>query len=279
MNNLSPDLMSAIDSGDISEFLDAWLHLELLSEEDSKILNKYYASYKYHFGLYARHHYKNQTKELLEILGKLNNPEILEIGCGCGTESLWVSLHDYSVKAIDVSDKLLKVAAARKNILETILNRKLDCKFEKKSVVDLNEGQYDLIWMEQTYHHLEPRKVITEKICSLLRPGGYIIISESNAWNPFLQAMLFKLRGTKVIINYHNVIWGNERILTSGKLVKNFQKYGVYKNKVRYFRFFPNKSWADNLTQHTGMFDDVDCWLLRPFYTHYNFVGCKKSLA
>ena len=73
-----------LKSDDISEFLSVWLENDLLSEDNQKVFEAYYFSYRKHFGKYMRHYYKRQTEELMEIIKKSSKPKVLEIGCGTG---------------------------------------------------------------------------------------------------------------------------------------------------------------------------------------------------
>jgi 2-polyprenyl-3-methyl-5-hydroxy-6-metoxy-1,4-benzoquinol methylase len=270
-------LAAAASGGDISAFLEVWLREDLLPDEDAAVFREYYRSYQRNFGHYVKHHYRNQTRELMTQLEDEPAARVLEVGCGCGTESLWMAVRGFRVTAVDVSKSLLRVAVARKGILERALGRQLACEFNCKSVLDLDDGPYDLIWMEQAFHHLEPRAAIVQKISSLLRPGGRLIVSECNAWNLLQQLVLFKLRGTRTIITHNGVVWGHERILTAGRLRREFERGGIEQISVRYFRMLPNRRWADTLTARLGLFDDADRWWVRPFYTHYNFVGRKRD--
>lgn len=272
-----PAWASVQAAGDIGAFLAAWLQADLLSGEEAAAFARYYASYRRSFGPYMRHHYRNQTRELQDCLQGRARLRILEVGCGCGTESLWMALHGHAVRALDVSEKLLRVARARKQLLENAAHDRLDCEFELQSVLDLRDGGFDLIWMEQAFHHLEPRPDIVAKLGSLLAPGGRLIISESNAWNPLLQLMLYRLRGTKTVIRYNGVTWGNERVLTPGSLRRLLQPQGIEMESMRYYRMLPNRRWAETLTGRAGIFDDSDHAWLRPLYTHYNFVGRKRA--
>jgi 2-polyprenyl-3-methyl-5-hydroxy-6-metoxy-1,4-benzoquinol methylase len=176
-----------------------------------------------------------------------------------------------------VSESFLEVAAKRKDALERALDRPLACEFRNSSVLHLDEPPYDLVWMEQAFHHLEPRDAIVERIGALIRPGGRLLVSECNAWNPLQQLMLLKLRGTRTIMTYQGVPWGHERILTPGRLRRHFERCGVEQISLRFFRTLPNRGWADALTSRLGMFDDVDRWWLRPLYTHYNYAGRKRA--
>jgi 2-polyprenyl-3-methyl-5-hydroxy-6-metoxy-1,4-benzoquinol methylase len=270
-------LAAAVRGEDISAFLEVWLREDLLPGDEAEVFREYYRSYQRNFGPYVKHHYRNQTRELMAKLADEPAARVLEVGCGCGTESLWMAVRGCSVTAVDVSEAFLKVAATRKDVLEQALGRQLACEFHNKSVLNLDGGPYDLIWMEQAFHHLEPRAAIVKKISGLMRPGGRLVVSENNAWNPLQQLVLFRLRGTRTIITYNGVIWGNERILTAGRLRREFERCGIEQISLRYFRTLPNRRWADALTARTGFFDDADRWWMRPLYTHYNYVGRKRD--
>ena len=267
------------DVNSISDFLAIWLEQDILSGEEKEVFDSYYYSYKKLFDKYIKFHYSQQTKELMDILGKINKPQCLEIGCGCGIESLWMAYQGgATVTGIDIIENRLKVARRCKEILEIQINKILPCSFEKCSLFDIVDGnKYDIIWMEQTFHHLEPRAMALDKISELVKNGGFVIISEANAWNPLFQAMLLLRRGLPTVGEYVDESgrkhqFGNERILTSQKLCKELEDRRVLKRSVRYFRILPNKSWAHHLV---GLERRTPQWLL-PLFTHYNYVGQKE---
>jgi 2-polyprenyl-3-methyl-5-hydroxy-6-metoxy-1,4-benzoquinol methylase len=260
----------------ISEFLQAWLEGDFLEGAERETLRRYYASYVRHFGPYLQFHYGQQTRELFENLGPGTAGKILEVGCGCGTESLWLAMQGHHITGIDITEDLLRVARARKRVLEEALRRPLHCQFLSRSLLDLEEDSFEMIWMEQAFHHLEPRAEVVKKLASLLRPGGRLLISEANGWNPALQANLFRLRGFNTVITVNGVSWGNERILGASALGRLLESQGIRRQKVRHFRCFPNKRWVDRLTARIGIVDNTDIALLRPLYTHYNYVGVKE---
>jgi 2-polyprenyl-3-methyl-5-hydroxy-6-metoxy-1,4-benzoquinol methylase len=184
-------------------------------------------------------------------------------------------MQGYSVKGIDVLDDLLRVGRKRKEVLEQRLGRALQCEFERRSVLALGREEYDVIWMEQAFHHLEPRAEVLLKLTSALRTGGALVMSETNGWNPAIQAWLFRARGFRTVIEMNGAPWGNERILTAATLSRLLGAHRVARRSVRHFRIFPNKPWADAIFARFGAFDELDRLLLRPLYTHYNYVGIK----
>lgn len=260
----------------ISDFLEIWLTQNLLSGEEKRSFDNYYKSYKKLFGKYTKFHYSQQTKELMETLSNFHRPLCLEIGCGCGTESLWIAYRGGAiVKGIDIKEERLSVARKRKEILEETINMSLPCSFEKRSLFELDEkNKFDIIWMEQTLHHLEPRSLAFDKISELIKEGGYVIISEANAWDPFLQVKLLLHRGFSTINEFVDEsgfkhMYGDERILTPYRICKELEKRHIVKRSVRYFRVLPNISWSPSLLK---LEKKLPRWLI-PIYTHYNYVG------
>jgi len=100
---------------------------------------------------------------------------------------------------------------------------------------------FDIIFLEETFHHLEPRLERVKKISSLLRKDGVLIISEPNAYNVFMQLQLFKRRGFKTLKrmtldNGQVTYYGVERIVTARRLIRLFEPHGLQVKFIRYFR-------------------------------------------
>ena len=158
----------------------------------------------------------------------------------------------------------------------------MDCRFENCSILDFQDKHgFDVIWLEQAFHHLEPRAVVIEKIADLLKPGGHVIFSESNALNPFIQALLFRRRGFKTIKHSNrNGKWhsfGNERILSARSLAHLMAKVGVDRKSVRYFRCFPANSFFDRLFGIEKLAVALQAsGIVAPIFTHYNLVAQRR---
>ena len=80
---------------------------------------------------------------------------ILVLGCGLGIESLFFALRGAKVTEIDIRPGRLIAAIERREILRK-LGFNLEIEFYNKDINHL-QGKYDLIWMEQAFHHIEPR--------------------------------------------------------------------------------------------------------------------------
>jgi len=265
---------------DISDFLSLWLEEKLLESSDQEIFDEYYKSYRRFFGERMRAAYSEQIKEALEIVEGQPGIRVLEVGFGLGTESLWLAMRGAKVVAIDISAHLIEAATRRKTILEQEIGRPLECEFRRVSVLDLEEEEsFDLIWAEQAFHHLEPREAVVDKIASLIKPGGHIVISEVNALNPFLQFQLFLARGLNMYFTHvdedgKEILIGRERIITAYRLKQIFARRHVRCKSIRYFRIFPNHPIFDSFWKVEQLL--ARNWLA-PLQTHFNYVGQRES--
>lgn len=265
-----------------SEFLYTWLSNDLLPLKEKTVFKNYYRSYLRQFPQYMRNNYDHRLEPAVNIARKQGkNIRLLEIGSGCGTEALYFSLIGCEIVAVELKKKMYEVAERRKNILEDKIGRTLNCEFKNISILDFDsENKFDLIWLEETFHHLEPRNLVIKKISSLLKPGGHLVISETNALNILIQVWLFRVRGFKRISartdeNGTNYIGGVERVLRAKKLARLFSKENVRMNNIDYYRLLPN------IFPDSKFFEIIDIFFnhyiptpIRKFLSvHYNYVG------
>jgi 2-polyprenyl-3-methyl-5-hydroxy-6-metoxy-1,4-benzoquinol methylase len=256
-------------AGAIDDFLTYWLSNAVLPAAEQKTFDHYYRSYRKHFGPYVRHWYARQSRELIELIRARDAPRVLEVGCGCGTESLWAAIQGGDVTGIDIDPELQAVAKARLGLIERDSGERLRCEFVRTSILDVDEEKpFDVIFLEQSFHHLEPRADVVAKLSRLVAPGGHVIFSEANGWNPLLQAFLFKLRGTKTIIHHMGHTWGHERITVPSALIRHFAPHKLEPVSLEYFRVFPNIPVADRL----ALLDRAMPSFVKPAFTHYNLV-------
>jgi len=266
-------ISKAIASGDIAEFLAAGLEDEALPESERDTLFHYYRSYRNNFGDYIRTHYARQSRELIQAIQSRHTPTVLEVGCGCGTESLWAAIHGADVVGIDISEDFIRVANTRAAITQEAIGETLRCEFRCESLLDIDsEPGFDIVWLEQAFHHMEPRHDVVESLAAIVKSNGLLIISESNAWNPLLQAALFKRRGFRTVRTQWGHAWGDERILTPHRLSRLFRQEHIRPVSLSYFRVLPNLPLPGRLM--LGLERLVPSPAV-PFFTHYNWVGRK----
>ena len=253
----------------------------LLTEKSLYEFEKYNYSYLNNFDKIMSEHYCKQTKEITDIINSKKNLKILEVGCGCGTESLWFSINNAKVTGIDLRKERLEVALERKINFEKQFGVQLDIKFIFSDLFDFVENNknefFDIIFMEQAYHHIEPRNKLIPALKKLLKKEGYIIISEANALNPLIQIGLLKLRGFKTVKKFIDAdgkerMYGNERIIRKSSLIRSFEKEGFLNLSSKYFRVLPNKIYLRSFT----FLENLSSKLFPFIFTHYNVVFKKK---
>lgn len=257
----------------------------MLDYENRLLFYDYYRNYVDSFNDYISY---IVTQRLLELHDKLEDNKrlnILDVGAGTGMESIFMALHGHNVLGIDINSKRLEVARERKKISEEYWNRKLSCEFREENILDhIPEELYDLIWMEETFHHLEPREKVLPKLYELLKEGGCIIMTEANGYNPLTQMRLFVKRGLKTVtvkeFNSDNqikkVFYGNERILSPRKLRQLMKKVGFTSINYRYFRVLPIKLSRLFGVRLTLKFENILIHLPLVFlFVHYNFTAKK----
>ena len=274
----------------ISEFLQFSIATKnYLSEVNKKEFARYYSSSIKNFDKYTSKNLEEQSKEIGEHIIKNKNLKILDIGTGCGTEALWFAMNNARVTSIDVKPRRLKVAEERKQFLEEKFCLKLDLKFFVSDFFKFhkkyNSEPFDVIWLEQSYHHIEPREKLLPALSDLLKEDGYIFFSEANALNPFTQIYLFFYRmiGFKSIFKGYKTIdlwinsegekqlYGVERITRKNTLKKELKKNKFKIKSEKYFRVLPNKCEF----RLFGFLEKLPPRIFPFIFSHYNVVAQK----
>ncbi len=210
----------------------------------------------------------------------LEGKQFLDVGCGPGTEVLWAALRGANTTGIELHQLSLQTARKRLEILKrhfpvsvTLLDRNL---------LEL-EGQFDFILLRETFHHLEPRERVVEKLAQLLSDDGVLVIEETNGLNPIIQLKYLLIRGRNTITTKRRddgvtYLFGNERITTARNLDGMFSKVGIA-GRAEHFRLLPTAlariaPIARACWHFERMFKDL--LMLRPFYLHYSWVGKRE---
>lgn len=228
---------------------------------------------------YVWRHFARRMRGLENL--DLKNKRFLDVGCGLGTEVMWAALRGADSVGLELHPQLLDIATRRLAILSGLVP--VRCEIRRQNVLDL-EGQFDVVFMREAFHHMEPRAKIVHKLAALLRPGGLLIIEETNGYNPLIQFKYLLTRGLRTVVTKRwpdgsSYLFGNERITTDTNLSCLFSPFGI-KGQATYFRILPTK-----LARHSVlalMVEKIegvlpDWAMFRPLYLHYSWSGIKRG--
>ena len=261
-----------------SDFLAAWLDCASRLEDEARHqFERYYAGYLKRFDAYMRHSYDRRLEPLLARVE--GGTRVLEVGSGCGSECLLLACLGCEVTGIEIHGKRLHTARERQSLLEELRGAPLPCRFVEGSLfdeeLDLGGALFDIVWMEEAFHHLEPRDRVGESIAALLPAGGHLVIAETNALNPLVQLQLLRARGwpkTRTVTDDRGRTheYGVERVTSAGRLARLFGDAGFRTELVRHERLFPNLGMAPDALM---ALERLLTFAPRSAFVHYTWVG------
>ena len=170
------------------------------------------------------------TRKAFNSLPKIDNPRILDIGCGTGQPSLeLLKLSDGEVYGIDIDQGALEKFKLK--IKQNELSERLRIYNRSIYSTHFDDDMFDIIWEEGVLHLLNIDIALTE--CRrLLKLNGFMVSGETNSWAG-RSLRKFPKFGFKLIkeINWERECWWTEYyapLEEKIKILKN--KYGNIEN-------------------------------------------------
>jgi len=120
--------------------------------------------------------------EIMELIGDVNDLEVLDYGCGSGQLGIYLAMLGARVSGFDLSSKGVEVAnwAASKY--------GLPCSFRAMDAeeLDYHDNQFDLVVGFGVLHHVIKYPKSASQLVRVLRPGGRAIFHETLWDNPLI---------------------------------------------------------------------------------------------
>jgi 2-polyprenyl-6-hydroxyphenyl methylase / 3-demethylubiquinone-9 3-methyltransferase len=184
---------------------------------------------------YRTLYYRKKLQEVLKLINfSLKEKKVLDIGCCGGYLSLILSKKGAIVTGIDSSKYAIDAANYNAKI-----NKIDNCQFinEDFNKIDLSE-KYDLIIAKDVIEHIQEDEKFLEKINSLLKNGGKIIITTQNSFsfNYIFEGIIRKIMGQKKWLGWDSthIRWYNFL-----KLKKKFKCANLEIERYSGSYFFP----------------------------------------
>ena len=197
-------------------------------------LRRYYRALAHNHDLrpFYRYNWQRRVTPMVDALQSLpvrDRPwQILDAGCGVGTEALlWATLRtDVEVTGVDLSADRLHTARAR--VQERRAGGEdLAVAFKAQNVFDLlKRHAFDIIWSMEAISHIDPAEAFLSAAAQNLSPGGKLVISDSHLLNPAMLLRIARLRRRgirhthKVLSSGEQVPYAEERLFGVGTLTR-----------------------------------------------------------
>jgi SAM-dependent methyltransferase len=208
-----------------------------------------------------------RIRVFLDLLGNVNEKEILEIGCGISELSVYLAKIGGKVTCIDILPEAVEYT---KSLVE-FNNVSSRVSVFQMSALDIS-GRYDLIVGKYVLHHIEPFEKLAEVLFNSLKDGGRGVFLENSSANPILMFSRKYLAGRFGIPKYGDE---NEFPLEPREIeiLKNkFSEVRLYFPEFIFFRKATTYLFHGNyLFYKVTKFLDNSVYHLFPFLRKYSY--------
>jgi SAM-dependent methyltransferase len=137
----------------------------------------------------SRLRFEERMGALFELIDASANEgtsaRVLDAGCGHGSESLLFALAGADVTGVDLVEERVRLARARAAWWSEKVGRDLRVSFANRNIFQLlDEQTFDCVWLQEAIQHIHPAEKFLKTAFNALRPGGVVVVSDSNKWNP-----------------------------------------------------------------------------------------------
>jgi len=215
-------------------------------------------------------------KTVLDILLKDNitGKKMLEVGCGNGDFSNYLSLHHKAaITGVDFSNESIKIANQKKEHFNTI-TALFDVADAEK--LPFEKEEFDIVISCECLEHVpHPQKMIDE-LYRVVKKGGQVILTTENYSNAYAYYIAFtKLTGKK--FDSGSSVQPIEHFFVFWRIVKKFKKAGFKKvqtySKQYVLLLVPGKA-PDTFTIKETQSKFLR-FLLKPFGRRYTYLAIK----
>jgi len=169
--------------------------------------------------------YGKPYKELIEFA---NNPcRALDVGCGTGTDAIFLAQRGYNVSAIDISEEAIKIAKSRSQEVDFRVADVLNLPFEDETFEFVNDNG--------CFHQLDSSKwnKFIKEVARVMKPKAKYLMkcfSDEEPHNPRLPYRLSKETIREYFSKYFNIIYIKPTVI-EGKIYGDHKGYSCLMEK------------------------------------------------
>ncbi len=157
---------------------------------------------------------------------------VLELGCGTGVYTQWLSEHGLKVVGMDISAEMIK--QAKKRSPQTSFYQG-DCENPAEFIKDRDtKGAFDVLAGINTFSYYMHKENALLNYKKILKPGGRLVVIDMNGACPYYQWMSW-MNKNEMREWLPQIKESNQRTLES-----LFQKTGFRFEHLEFFAFIPN---------------------------------------
>jgi SAM-dependent methyltransferase len=210
----------------VSDFLDLFIRELSLNKK----LNEYYRLNCGDGRFLFRKAYIEQRLEYLNRHLPAEPCKIWDAGCGFATASIFMALKGHIVRGTTLEYYYNEINSRLEywSPYEGIKN--LSVEYEDIFSSSRKKGEYDIILLQDTLHHLEPVNEAAFIFRDALKKGGKLIVIEENGDGIFIRGKNLLSRGLSRISEYYDEVLGRSVILANEQARSIAEWEGIFRN-------------------------------------------------
>jgi len=171
---------------------------------------------------------------------RLNKKKVLEIGCGYGSLSVYMSKRGAKVNGVDISSEAIKIS--RRNAL--LNKQKIIFRQANGENLPFKDQSFDLVVCCETLEHISNYKKAIDEIVRVTKNSGKIIITIPNSLNP--KGLYLRIKSKQPIENFFNY-W------TIAKEFKKREIKIINQKSKSFFGDYDRKNCLDEIINKTPL--------------------------
>ncbi|MCS7106382.1 MAG: methyltransferase domain-containing protein [Candidatus Aenigmarchaeota archaeon] len=119
-----------------------------------------------------------EEKPLLKIIGNVRGKRVLDAGCGTGRITVKLLEKGAKVFGIDISEKMLE----RARVKAKKFKKRCELKLASVYKIPYPKNSFDMVVCNLVTSHLQNLKKAIAEMARVLKPKGFLIISDLHPW-------------------------------------------------------------------------------------------------